>query len=363
MKNSRIGYVAVLAIFMLCLCCGCRETPTIGEQIIVTAIGMEEQNESVYLSIQAVESLKTAGSLSEQTENATAVYHANGASVAQALQSFLNETGRSTYILHNQVIAMGLSSYADKSIFDSLDYFIRNLEGRSLVNLVMCRHNPSALLGIQSGNDAIPAEYVSQLLKEGVRWGIAVSSQLLDVQRSSSEMYDIGIPILTVEEGTPRLDGTAIFRNGYLAGELTEKQTIGLLFAANDIQQCLYTVNDLTFRLSDVRTSLTIQPDDDRFIYAFHIDGTADIVETAGGGQIMEWQKEQEINRLEQQLCTDTQEVVQHTTVTLASDVLALARRTAKDHRLSQEEAKTRLANATFTVTADVRVTESGFLS
>lgn len=363
-----INYIGIIGLILTlvavtALLPSCREKPAISNQVIVTAIGMDKEGESVRLSIQAVEALKTAGSLSEQTENATAVYHADGPSVAQALQAFLNETGRSTYILHNQIIALSLSAYTDSSLFDSLDYFVRNLEGRSLVNLVMCRQDPSQLLGIQSGNDAIPSEYVSQLLKEGSQWGLALPSRLLDAQRSSGGTYDLLIPIITMEDNTPRLDGTAVFREGYLAGELNEKYTTGLLFAADEIDRCLYTVEGLTFRITEAHTSLDIRPQGEAFAYQFHVSGKADIVETAAGERFSDAEKERLTTALEQRLCADTLGALRQTMVTLGSDPLALARRTAKQQNVSQQQAKELLAQGTYTVTADIRLTESGFLS
>jgi Ger(x)C family germination protein len=366
---KKFNYIGIIGLILTLIAAStllpsCREKPAISNQVIVTAIGMEQQGDTYRLSIQAVEALKTAGSLSEQSENATAVYRTEGNSVAQALQEFLNETGRSTYILHNQIISLGLEQYRERSLFDSLDYFVRNLEGRSLVNLVICRGDPSALLEIQSGNDAIPSEYVSQLLKEGASWGITKNARLLDAQRASGGMYDLFLPIVTVEDETPRLDGTALFRDGYLVGELNTAQTMGLLFAADEIEKCLYTVEGVTFRITDSRSRLDIRPIQEGFQYTFDISGKADIVETRHGETISSDKKEELTALLEKRICEDVETAVKLAVMEYGCDPLALARQTAKQQEgVTQRQAEELLKQGEYTVTADIRLIESGFVA
>lgn len=365
---KKINYIGILGTVLVIITAAaflpsCREKPAISNQIIVTGIGLTETDAGCTLSIQAVEALKTAGSLSEQTENATAVYHAKGASVAQALQAFLNEAGRSTYILHNQIIGLGMEQYRNRSVFQTLDYFVRNLEGRSLVDLVICRDDPADLLSIQSGNDPIPSEYVSQLIQEGSDWGIAVKARLLDAQRASSGMYDMMIPLVEVKEKTPRLDGTALFRKGYLAGELTTEQTTGILFAADKIEKCLYTVEGVTFRITASSTKLHIEPFDGAYRYTFSIKGTADITETQTQTVFTQSEKDRLLSLLEEQICVDIQEAVQLAVFKYGCDPLALARRTAKEYGITQEQASALLPESEYRFSADIRLAESGFLS
>lgn len=364
MKNHKvIGVVgAILVVVMLALF-GRRDTGTIGEQVVVTAIGLEAGEESYHLSIQAVDALKTAGSLSEQTENATTVYQARGMSVAQALQAFLNETGRSTYILHNRIIALNLRDYRDHSLFHMLDYFMRNPDGRTPAYLVLCRDDPAALLDISSANDAIPAEYVAQLLEEGEEWGIAWPSRLLDAERAFGGVMDLVMPIVGVEEETPQLEGTAVFRGGQVVGELDLPQTTGLLFAADRINKCLYTVEGLTFRITEAHTDLTIIKDGDGFSYTFTIGGNADIVEAEGNAAVSQKEKERLTEMVEQVIVDDLREALHLTVVQWRSDPLGLARQTAKQYSITQEQAASLLTGSSYACSVDIRLVESGFLT
>lgn len=363
---KRGNYIGVVGLFLTLIAVSallpsCREKPAISNQIVVTAIGLEKRGKEIELSIQAVEALKTSSSLSEQSENATAVYTAKANSVAAALQEFLNEAGRSTYILHNQVIGLGEAIIREDSLFETLDYFFRNPEGRSLVDVVVCRNEPSSLLGISSGNDAIPAEYVAQLLQEGERVGTAVSARLLDIQRSASGMYDVMLPIVEIHEEKPRLNGTMLFKGGYAAGELTEAQTTALLYAADRIDTCLHTVEGVTFSIARSATRLNITPYKDGYTYEFLIDSRAKIVES--DRDLTEKEKRRLITLLEERCASQVSEAVEKTVVVYGCDPLGLARQTAREHQnVTQGQAAELLSQGRYEAKAKIHLIESGFL-
>ncbi len=351
------------ALTLVLLLSGCRSEAAVAEQVIVTGLGIDRCDGEYVLSIQAVEALKTSGSLSEQSDTATAVYTAQGASVAQALQAFLNETGKSTYILQNQVIVISLEQCRAESVFTALDYFVRNQEGRALVDLVVCRGDPAALLDITTGSDAIPAEYVSQLLEEGQRWGRCVEARLLDAERASSGMYDIALPILEVRDGTPQLSGTALFRDGELAGELTVRETTGLLLADDAPEYCLYTLDDVTLRCEDIRTQLTVQPRGSGWAYHFTVNATVRMVEE--GKALSSADKRALLKRLEETVQVDMQEVLTKIVHGCGSDPLGLARHTAAQYRgdgVTQQAVRDALPRSHFSAVADLSLTDSGFL-
>lgn len=181
------------------------------------------------------------------------------------------DSGRSTYILHNKVIALGLTQIEKAPLETLLDYFIRNHEGRPLVDMVVCRGEAAKLLEVPSESAAIPAEHIARLLEEGYEWGYAVRTRLLDVERPSA--------VCTMprcrssggreeEEMSVHLDGTALFRSGAFAGELDESETRGLLYARGDFRQGVYVLpaagrpegEKITLSVRNASTKVEIQP-------------------------------------------------------------------------------------------------------
>ena len=166
-RNSRVGSIGLLLVLVVAVALfpSCQEKSQINSRVVVTAIGIDDKEGLCGISIQAIEVLKTSGSLTEQEGNVTSVYETEGESIAGALKAFVADSGRNAYVQHNRLIAVGMAQIEQNSLETLMDYFIRNHEGRPLVNLVVCRGEAGKLLQVPSESTAIPAEYVARLLE------------------------------------------------------------------------------------------------------------------------------------------------------------------------------------------------------
>ena len=123
--------ILALAIGMALLP-GFRDKAEITGKVVVTAVGVDvaegkADSSGVRVSVQAVETMKTAGSLTEQEKNATEVYAVEGRSIAGSMQAFATQTGRGAYILHNKVVALGMEAAKTVPLPRLLDFFMRDL--------------------------------------------------------------------------------------------------------------------------------------------------------------------------------------------------------------------------------------------
>ncbi len=355
-------WLAFLMLPMLLLG-GCRFGSDMASQVVVTGIGIDYREGRYLLSIQAVEALKISGSLSEQSEAATTVYTAEGGSVAEALQAFLNETGKNTYILQNRILVLGGEACRERSLFELLDYFIRNREGHATVDVILCDGDPTALLSTVSGSDAVAADYVSQLLEEGNRRGQSVSTCLSDIERASSGMYDAVLPILRMEGNTPTLAGTALFRSGEFVGEMSVSQTRGLLLSGDTPDYCVYTTEGMTVRCEDIATDLTIKRQGDSFWFTVTISAQADIVE--GGQALSKAERKAAVKRAEEAMAAEVNAALRRAVTECGSDPLLLARTAAAQYRsegVTQVAAQEMLTKSRFTVQAKLELTSRALL-
>lgn len=289
--------IALALAISIALLPSCQEKSETTRRIVVTAVGIDAAEEGRYrLSIQAIEPLKTSGSLTEQADNPTVVYETEGMSVAGALDAFVAQTGRSTYTLHNRAVVISLELAKSLPLSILLDYFIRNHEGRSSVDVVLCRGEAADLLAVPSAGYTIPSDQLAMLVQEGWRQGYAVVSDLLSLERSASGMYDAALPILRMEgegeEAGMVLDGTALFRQGVYAGELDESGTKGLLFGRDDMKRCQYSLhlpdregNDrrITLQIESSHTGVRIEPEGLTAAVRLSISCEAYVAEAAGG--------------------------------------------------------------------------------
>ncbi len=76
----KIWIILGLLALGMALVPSCKEKSQVSSRVIVTALGIDaaDGKEGLQLSVQSVEPLLTSGSLTEQQENATAVYGAQG---------------------------------------------------------------------------------------------------------------------------------------------------------------------------------------------------------------------------------------------------------------------------------------------
>lgn len=151
--------ILALAIGMALLP-GFRDKAEITGKVVVTAVGVDvaegkADSSGVRVSVQAVETMKTAGSLTEQEKNATEVYAVEGRSIAGSMQAFATQTGRGAYILHNKVVALGMEAAKTVPLPRLLDFFMRDHESRPTVNVVICRGKAEELVGMPSASYAI----------------------------------------------------------------------------------------------------------------------------------------------------------------------------------------------------------------
>ena len=392
MKNGRsislISFLLFLVVGIVMLP-SCREKSQINHRVVVTAIGIDAgEEEGCRLSIQVIEVLKTSGSLTEQEHNATSVYETEGLSVASALKSFVAASGRNTYILHNKIIALGMDQVKKQSLQSMLDYFIRSHEGRPQVDMAVCRGNAMDLLEVPSESTAVPSEQIAQMLEEGSQWGFVTRARILDVERALSGMYDIGLPIIRVEEepddsesgesdtGNSRksahLDGTALFRNGIYAGDLDPEATRGLLFARGDLEQCLYVLElpedmgggRVTVSVKNVHTTITVTQKDSTAEFAIQVTCDAEILEeympeNLGNSQIAT------VNALLSEAIRQDMNAALETSIgQYGCDVVGLKRLAMKRYpelvRGREEEWPDILKECAYSLSVDARVTKIG---
>lgn len=324
-KETTHGIFTVLILIAVVagLVFGFGEDSVVGNRRVITAVGLSGDSHRYHVSVQAVEALKTAGNLSEQEDTATAVYTASGETVATAFHNFLTTSGNRAYVLQNQLLIISEDLCRHRSLFTILDYFMRNAESNPTIKVAVFRGNPADLLALPSGSEAIPAAAVAQLIDEGFKGGICLNTSLLDIERAFSGMSDAALPLIVWQNDTPRLCGTALFRDGNWAGELDEAQTVGLLAARNRLQNAVWQINGVALRLESSKTTVHLQEDR----YVFSLSGKVKLVE-----------KTVALTAKQRQDCLKTAETVLknqvtaalHTTDNAQSDVLGLKRRANK---------------------------------
>ena len=347
-RFSVIGLLTVL-LTVVGLVPSCGSETALRDRIVVTALGLHGEAGTYTVSVQAIDSLKTASGLSEQSEAATAVYTASGGSLSAALDAFLEEAGRETYILQNRLITVSDALCRQTSLFDTMDYLIRHADSRSRVSVAVCRGDPVAILDSPSGNDAIPAYYPVGILQEGAANGQCVMSTLLDVRRAVSGMADITLPIFKVTNKRPVPDGTLLFRDGVAVGELNVRETKGLSLLMGQAETLLAVIDGVTYAVTSPHVEVDVTENGTQHAYTFTVSGEAEAVETRNGAS----PDVTALTRYLTAIVTDTLRALD----AFDCDALGLARLTAvRDRTVTQKTARSQLHTCEKAVFCDIRL-------
>jgi hypothetical protein len=248
----------------------------------------------------------------------------------------LSEAGRETYILQNRMVLVSDALCRTASVFDTVSYLGENGDVR--VPVAVYRGNPAAMLQNTGNTEAVPADYLLGILKEGAANSTCVLYTVLDLQRAASGMYDAVLPVFKAgADNRPRPDGTLLLRNGMVAGGLDAVRTMGLAVLTGRVERVMTVVDGVTYAVTNPKVTITASPDGVRFAYAIDVRGEATAVESRAGA-------EPHVQTVADYLKT----VMEQTLAALDAadcDPLALARRAAQEHpNTTQKTARSHLS-------------------
>lgn len=155
---------AIVAILLLgmSLLPSCREKSQMSSRAVVTAIGIDADGDgrlcAVCTGSRGAENCRQPVPAGGQCDQGI---HRRGQTVSAALGSFISTLGRSAYILHNQAIVVGMEQAQQQTLTTLTDYFMRNYQGRPLVDMVMARGRAEDVLRVPSAAYAVPAEQLT----------------------------------------------------------------------------------------------------------------------------------------------------------------------------------------------------------
>lgn len=236
-------------ILSLSACWSRRELNTLAI-VLGTAFDSGKEANTIQMTTQIVKpgGLKATSSSSDDTQQkAFANIKSTGESVISALGGFSHITNRSMYFSHNRVIIFG-REVAETGVMDGLDAFTRNYETRMNVYILISKGRASEILEEELELEQIPANHLAELVEN---------------QRSNSEtaivtLRDFSIatlsgstapvaPLIEMYEANgkkkARLEGTAVFKQGKMIGELNVVQTRGLMWATGKAQKSKITID------------------------------------------------------------------------------------------------------------------------
>ncbi|RAV03473.1 Ger(x)C family spore germination protein [Paenibacillus sp. YN15] len=247
---------AVLLNCILLISCltGCWSQRELSNIAIVVGTGLDTSNQpdSLKLTAQVVKASEMGSSASSQGSRTSEKAYVNisyaDQSVLSAVRGVTHMQNRRLYFSHNKVLIFS-SDLAKLDMAEGLDAFTRDYEGRMDVQLLISRGKASKILEEEADLEKVPALHLYAMMENQKLNSETVVITLRDfVIATMSDSRSPVAPIIKLyksEEGKNKvkLDGTAVFKQGKMIGELDVAQTRGLLWVTNKAQSGALTVN------------------------------------------------------------------------------------------------------------------------
>ena len=311
------------------------------DRAIVQAIGVDYHPETgryqVSLQIFTPSSDSELSIVDPGMVNST-VLTLDGKSIAEALSQADKKHGKHVFYGHNKLLILGQEA-AKSDIRGIIQYFNRDNQTRPNLDLVVAQGEANEILSAKVDDTILPAISVQRILARGMESGGSYRSQLVSVVNaleSSSGSPQIPCMNLSYDQNeNPQLEiiGTAVFRDGKMAGVLDEEETRGVLWLRGGVND-LMTLAESQFTgrtiLQTDRVVSTVNVDvlGEEAVFTFRIQTESSIKEAELGDLstlAQSDEKQQAISQLsdsqEEQIRQDVEDVLEKVIGDYESDV------------------------------------------
>lgn len=252
-KPKKIVKITIAAfLFMLPLfLTGCWNNRDLTEINIVSAYGIDRTEDGkVLLTAQVVEPAAIQSTSSGKGKGGGTqpkpvfVESYEGETVFEAIRGMLSIVDKRLFLSTAQILILG-ERLSENNINEVLDYFQRDHEVEYKIDVLVAKGiTPKEILEMETDMDSIPAVYIKGTIENTVSRGTVKRTMLIDLVKdmgSSGRQLAIG-NVTKAGEKEVRTEGTAVFRDGKLAGWLEPSETRGYLFATGKVKSAIVNI-------------------------------------------------------------------------------------------------------------------------
>jgi len=267
-RRVAVLFLCTALILNFCACWNRRELNTLAI-VLGTGLDVGNQPDTLELTAQVVRAgeMKSGGSSpdgSASAEKAFVNMQGTDKSVLAAVRGISHMANRRLYFPHNQVLIFS-SELAKQDIAEGLDAFLRDYEARMNVHILVSKGKASEVLEEECELEKIPSVHISGMIEnqEPNSETVIVTRRDFALAMLSGSTAPVA-PMIEVHESggkkRGKLEGTAVFKDGKMVGELDGMQTRGLMFATGKAKSSVITVDtkwgQVVLEMVHSRTSL-----------------------------------------------------------------------------------------------------------
>ncbi len=248
---------AVLCVIILLTLTACMpENTEIKYRLVIEGIGVDyDKEKNVYeVTVQVLETEN-----SEKSQSKT--YTVKGETIAEAVSSLTESTGKYPLYSQNRIIVLGSSVMGDRMI-KTLNFFVREYTSRPDVYVVAATGKASDVLGVSSAGEST-AKLIETEIERSNATSVCIDTKLFNtVNLSLEENSTFVIPLAEVtdeygDEKTVKVTGSSVFSKDGKGIFLSDTETFFTLLASDKAKKGTFTS-----RAEDIRAALEIMNTD-----------------------------------------------------------------------------------------------------
>ncbi|MDY4192278.1 MAG: Ger(x)C family spore germination protein [Oscillospiraceae bacterium] len=231
--------ILCLAVSMLLLC-GCMDTVQLNERAIVQAIGVDQRDGELLLSMQVFEPYGGAEAAGGKTS--CRVVQVSGETMSEALQNAALKQGKEVFYGHNKLIVIG-RGLAREGMEEVIRFFNTDRQSRPNVDMMMADGEAADIISAELGGSMLPVLTAQMMLENYKTSGGLIRARVRDLAETlENPSVDAFLPVVRLGGDDPEnpmieVSATAVLRQSSLAGELTPEETRGLLWLRGDVKR------------------------------------------------------------------------------------------------------------------------------
>lgn len=240
--------VLFLGLVMMMGLSGCMEARELKERTIIEAIGIDKKDDLYILTMQKFTPDASTGDASGVGGTTASLVQTTGKTVSEAVDKVTHYHGNEVFLGNSTFIIVGREAAKDGLEY-VLNFFNTTHEITPEIRCVMAESSAEEIVKAQLNQPQSTSSRVETLLEQNQKNGLAGTSSLRSVMtRLQSEKSEPYMPIIKTtqnagQEGQLKLAGMAVFKQGKLCDVLSIEETKGVLWATDEIQHTVISVD------------------------------------------------------------------------------------------------------------------------
>lgn len=234
---KRIG--VMLQLSLIIVLSGCWSSAELQDVSIVAGVGVDLAGEDQFeVTTQTIKPAE----VKKDTPEAVAVQSSTGFTVFEAARDLIIKSGKKQNWQHVDAYILSEES-AKAGVTPRIDFLTRDHEPRFRMNVLVAKGKAKDILNIKSKINPIPSAGIKTILEEEISLAKAPKVELHDFVEKLMEPYnDPYLPMIRKVKEDFEIFGTAVFKGVKMIGELTPRETRGMLRVLGEVKGGLQIV-------------------------------------------------------------------------------------------------------------------------